>query len=516
MSKTKIILFLLSLTLYVCADTYWVGFKDKNGSVGTLDQPEQYLSHRALQRREKQNIAIDSTDLPVSKIYTDSLRHLGFQILFASKWNNGVTVLVPQEADVKEQLEQLSFVDSVQCTHRTKYDPNPQWLAKHRKRGWILEQDMQNMAEDDVLGFGTAKRQAELINVNLLHRLGFAGQGLMLALVDDAFSEVDKMSSFDYVRERILGTYNVVEPQEPDVYNAYPEEDHGTMCFSLIAAMRSDFRGTAPEASFYLMRTEMDVPETEREADAQAAAFELADSLGVDVISSSLGYLEPFDDPSSHRYYNDMNGKVYRNSIAANMAARKGMVVCVAAGNEGNDEWHYIDSPADADSILAVGAVKSNGQKTNFSSFGPTADGRIKPDVCAMGQADAVVDPMTDEVKYGNGTSFATPIMAGGVASLWSALPELTAMQIREIILKSASQTDTPDNELGYGIPNLWKAYLLGCRMLGKTVDVQQTVTDKRIVAVYDIFGRKTRFESANGIIIVVYSDGTTEKIIRH
>ncbi len=502
------------LPIYCLADTYWVGFTDKQGTVGTLSEPEQYLSERAIQRRIRQNIAIDSTDLPVSKLYTDSLHRLGYKILFVSKWNNGVTVEVPDEADVAEQLKNLGFVDSVQCTHRTKYNPIG-WLTPHRKRGWIVRQDVNYSAEDDASDFGAAKAQASLINANLLHRLGFAGKGILIAMADDAFTNVDKISSFDYVRERILGTYNVVEPDEQDVFNAYQDESHGSLCFSLMGAVRTDFRGTAPDASFYLMRTEIDGIEAEREADAQATAFEIADSLGADVISSSLGYLEPFDDPASHRFYSEMNGRVYRNSIAANMAARKGMVVCVAAGNEGNTEWHYIDSPADADSILAIGAVRVNGQRANFSSFGPSADGRIKPDIVSMGQANAVIDPYTDEVRYGNGTSFATPIMAGGVASLWSALPELTAMQIREIVINSASQTDKPDYELGYGIPNLWKAYLAGCKMIGKTVDLQQTIKDKQITACYDILGRKVNYNDASGIIIVIYGDGSTEKIIK-
>jgi subtilisin family serine protease len=236
-------------------------------------------------------------------------------------------------------------------------------------------------------------------------------------------------------------------------------------CFSAIAAITPDYQGAATAANYYLIRSEENKTESPKEMDNWVAAIELADSLGVDILSSSLGYAK-FDDPRQTLSYSDMNGQTTRCSQAAQIAAAKGMLVVVAAGNDGNNAWHYISAPADADHILTVGAVNIHDSIAAFSSWGPTADGRVKPEVCATGYQTALINPINNDVLYGNGTSFACPIIAGMAACLWSALPNASNREIREHIIQSADRYIQPHDHYGYGIPNAWLAY-------GKTTDIE-------------------------------------------
>lgn len=463
----------LCCTVAASADTWWIGFRDKAGSEGDLAHPATFLSERALQRRLRQNIAIDSLDLPVSRTYTDSLQRLGAEIVHVSRWMNGISCQIDEEA-VAEQIAKSDFVIKME---RTQRDISASASSRRKLPA----------ASTTPSDYGVAALQAEMLGLPALHAEGFRGEGIQIAVVDNGFYNADRLACFDHLQERILGTRDFVEPGN----SVYAQGEHGSMVLSCIAARTSDYEGAAPEASYYLFRTEDDRTESLRETDAQVAAFELADSLGADIITTSLGYAYGFSDGTPDLVYAQMDGQSQRNSRAATIAARKGIVVCAAMGNEGNKAWHYLTTPADADSILSVGSVTATGEQSPFSSFGPSADGRTKPEICALGSSAAVVNPTTGETGYSNGTSFATPLIAGMTACLWSALPELSNMQLMERIVESASQYHYPDNCLGYGIPNAWFAYSGEANALpavGKEASLQWT-TDT--TEVFDMQGRR-------------------------
>ncbi len=426
------------------ADTWYVGFRDKAGTSGSLDHPEKFLTDRSIARRRSQNIGIDSTDLPVSTTYVDSLRKMGLSIVHTSKWLNGASVVVPESFNTGT-LQALSFVKTLQRTKRDK--PFSQSAPRKKLPSVDGEPSGPETAADN------ASEYMNMIGVNAIHAMGHKGEGKRIAVIDDGFSMVHSLGIFSHVRKSILATYNIVSPEN----SVYEKGSHGAGVLALLAGMLADTTmGTAPDAEYALFLADDDTSESLLEVDNMVRAMEMADSLGVDLISASLGYYE-FDDLTTNFKYNDLDGKTARASVAATMAARKGILVFIAAGNEGDKAWHYIDVPADADSIIAVGGVDYFREHSTFSSYGPASDMRVKPDVCAMATRVPIYYP--SGLNYGNGTSFATPIMAGAAASLWSALPELTAMQIRERIIHSADRYNNPDGEYGYGIPNMLLAY---------------------------------------------------------
>ncbi|HCS88400.1 MAG TPA: serine protease [Bacteroidales bacterium] len=452
---TPILLSLLLIpSMVTVADTYWVAFTDKKGTIGDIHHPEDFLSPQAVERRNRQCIPVDSLDLPVSHTYLDSLTRIGVDILFVSRWLNGATVRTGNSS-IMQQISRFPFVCTVE---RTQSDKAPQ--NAHRK----------NLSIDKTapLSYGTAKTQIEMLQLHRLHDAGYQGENICIAVIDNGFPQTDESHYFDYVRPRITHTKNFVNPEE----DVFAVGGHGTNVLSCMAAYADDYCGAAPDATYCLVVTEDDYTESLREIDAQVAGFEYADSIGADIITSSLGYAFDFDDPTTDMFYSQLNGHVARNSRAATIAAHKGMIVCISVGNEGNVAWHYLSSPADADSILAVGSVTSAGVKSPFSSFGPSSDGRIKPEVCAMGTSTALYNPDTDNIRTSNGTSFSAPLIAGMAACLWQALPELSNMQIIKRILQTASQADLPDNAVGYGIPDAWAAYL------GEKTGLQMTQTD--------------------------------------
>ena len=277
-------------------------------------------------------------------------------------------------------------------------------------------------------------------------------------------------------KELELGHFDFTDDKD-DFYG--PSGAHGTMCLSTISGIADGFYGAATKAQYYLMRSEEEVTESPKEMDNLVAALETADSLGVNVFTVSLGYAK-FDNEDWTLPKSALDGKSTRASLAATIAARKGMLVCVAAGNEGNSEWRTISVPADADSILAVGAVDIEGTIGTFSSYGPSADGRVKPDVCAVGVKSVLIHPDA-KLVYSNGTSFACPLIAGLAASLWSALPDENAMQIRERIIRSADRYSEPDTEqYGYGIPDAWLAYTMQLPLGIENVGIQDNGPESR------------------------------------
>ncbi len=474
----RYILLLALLSFVLCpikADTYWIQFTDKAGTIGTFENPTT-LSERALNRRQAQGIAIDSLDLPVSAVYRDSVLTTGVAFVHQSRWHNGMTIETNDTATVAA-IQQWTFVKRVERTQTNGLLP---WPQIRKKRGETFDQEQTNTLFSDVF--------IQMLRLDSLHNRGFVGEGKQIAVVDDGFWKVDELEVFDSTS--ILGTCDFVQPGN----SVYKQGDHGTMVLSTMAAQATNlYTGTAPQAGYYLLRSEDDDTESVREVDAQVAAFEWADSVGADIITSSLGYTD-FDDRTMNYTYAMHDGKTLRNSIAATIAARKGMLVCISAGNEGAYAWHYMSSPADADSILCVGAVDADRNHAYFSSYGPSADGRVKPDVCAMGQNVSVVNLDNKMALLGllfqsaNGTSFSCPIMAGTAACLWSALPELTAMELRERILLFASQYDVPNDALGYGIPNVWYSYLNEDTALE---EILIRPTDWTNAEVYDVQGRR-------------------------
>ena len=418
---------------------FYVQLKNKNNSPYSLSNPSAYLSARAIARRTSFNVAIDSTDLPVNQAYVQQIQNQGVPVHSVSKWMNGVTVKLTDSTKMS-QVRALPFVSFVQYT------------------GLLVGAVLTNQTKQNVLqtlNYGIAAGQINQLNGTNLHNEGFKGKGIHIAVIDAGFTNVNINPCFDSLRlqGRLLGTKDVINPAS----NIYSEDTHGAMVLSTMTGnMPGQYLGTAPEASYWLIRTEYSPTEYKVETDFWCSGIEFADSVGADIATSSLGYYT-FDDPSMSFTYADMNGKVSRASRAATIASKKGMVVLVAAGNEGQTAWKYIGSPADADGIISVGAVTSTGIPSSFTSYGPSYDGRVKPEICATGTASALVNT-SGTPSYGNGTSFATPIMAGMMACLLqkyksqSQNPSVTT--ILQSVFKTGSLFSNPTAQMGYGIPD--------------------------------------------------------------
>lgn len=434
---------------------YIVRFKDKAGTPFTIDNPSAYLSAKAIERRTKQNIAIDETDLPITPRYIDSVRLSGtVTILDESKWLNQVCIATTDSVALIK-INNMPFVItsqplmkpvSIQKTGNNKF--NEQLNSITSAQGANNVQDFYN--------YGNSYPQIHIHEGEYLHDKGFHGEGMSIAILDAGFYHYLSLPAFDSVRNnnQVKETYDYVANEvsvDEDYY-------HGMMCFSIMASnIPGQLVGTSPKADYYLYRTEDVYTESPVEEQYWAAAAERADSIGVDVISTSLGYNQ-FDNPVFNHTYADMNGNTTIAARAADFAAKKGMIVVVAAGNEGNSAWHYITTPADADSVVAVGAVNTSGVIGSFSSYGPSSDGQVKPAVASVGVGTSL-SSTTGTIITGNGTSFATPNMAGLITCLWQAFPEFTNMEIIQAVEKSSSIYNTPDNRIGYGIPNFHIAY---------------------------------------------------------
>lgn len=425
------------LKLLILLNVFFVSFTDKP------EKSAAALSPRAVEQRAKWDIPTDAMDYPVAHLYVDSLRRMGAKVFHTSRWFNGATVEMSDELASKVQA--LDFVDAVEMTR-----DNSESLYASKRRVITREE-----TSDDP-GIIT-EQQLGLYNLLPLHEAGFEGEGILMAVCDGGFYNANILTCFR--QEQELGHFDFTD-DAVDIYGH--TGTHGTECLSTISGSTTIYKGAATKANYYLMRSEESNTESPKEMDNLVVALETADSLGVNVFSVSLGYAYFDNDKWSLNKNTDLDGKTTRVSRAATIAARKGMLVCVAAGNEGDDAWQTISVPADADSILTVGAVSTWGEIGNFSSYGPSSDGRIKPEVCAVGVWTQLINP-GGNIVTSNGTSFATPLLAGLAASLWSALPDENAMQIRSRIIRSADRYLNPDTQqYGYGIPNAWKAYTMG------------------------------------------------------
>lgn len=407
------------------------------------------MSSRALARRAHQGLAVDSTDLPVCRVYIDRLKEQGGEYVSSSKWNNTVLMEVPDESVA------LRFLDNPFVRSVKKVWVSPDSIpARGAGRKELVKNQWKK--QDDY--YGMASEQIKIHNGDSLHLAGFKGQGMQIAVIDAGFFNVDAMKIFH--KTSILGTHDFVNP-DSDIYG---EHNHGMKVLSCMAAnMPHVMVGTAPEASYWLLRSEDNDTEQPVEEDNWAAAIEFADSVGVDIVNTSLGYYS-FDDPIDNYTYRELDGHTSLMAASASYAAKKGLLVVCSAGNSGMDTWKKITPPADAEDILTIGAIDNMGVNAPFSSIGNTADGRVKPDVMAMGVHSAVVG-IDGGTSFVNGTSFASPTFCGLVACLWEACPWLTVRQLIEIVHEASDRNTYPDNIFGYGVTDIWKAYQLGLKL---------------------------------------------------
>lgn len=418
-----------------------------------VDKPEAFLSAEAIARRERMGIAVEADDWPIAPALLDRLAEVGATPVLTSKWMRTV-VVESEDRAVEQTLRQLPMVDSVRFVWQG--EPTPPCVRSESA------ERIRPTEEPKKSPYGYGLEQIKLLDGVKLHRAGFRGEGMRVAVIDAGFMNVDRMSLFDSLR--LLGTHNVVFPGQ----SVFEEDEHGTKVLSCLAANAPGWMvGTAPEAAYWLIKSEDGRSEYPVEEDYYVAALEFADSVGVSVITSSLGYF--FFDVDSLSYTQaDLDGRTAFISRAAHRAAEKGLLLFSSAGNEGNGSWGKITFPADTEGILTVGSITNKGVRSQFSSKGLTADGRIKPDVVALGTGSCVIEG-SGEISYGSGTSFATPILAGMGICLWQALPQLTAQQLMDLLRQSGSQAERPNAELGYGLPNIYKAYKKGKRYAKKS-----------------------------------------------
>lgn len=423
---------------------YRISLKDKAATEYSLKKPEKYLSAKAIERRRKQNLPIDSTDLPVCRKYIDEIRKQGVKIVVTGKWDNFVTVSC-NDTTLIDRIAALPFVLSTEKVWISPGDGKPSMATE---RDSVLNQP--TIHSDSI--YGRAITQIQMSNGDKLHEAGFKGQGMTIAVIDAGFHNVDKITAMQNIR--ILGTKDFVN-QQADIF---AESSHGMSVLSCIGMNRPDIMtGTAPEASFWLLRSEDEYSEHLVEQDYWSAAVEFADSVGVDVINTSLGYYS-FDDKSKNYKYRDLDGRHALMSRQASHIADKGMILVCSAGNSGAGSWKKITPPGDADNVLTVGAIDKRAVLATFSSVGNTADHRVKPDVVAVGVGSDVIRTDGNQGRA-NGTSFSSPIMCGMVTCLWQACPTLTAKEVIELVRRSGDRAGFPDNIYGYGVPDMWKAY---------------------------------------------------------
>jgi subtilisin family serine protease len=416
---------------------YWIQFNTKSGTPYSIEQAEVFLSERAIERRLRHGIAVDSTDLPVNPVFLDSLSSLGFEIKHTSKWMNGAIAYFPADTPI-DSVFMPSFVDGYQL--RKGMPP----LKSTSNKFFDFETE-----NDDY--YGDAYDQISMLNGHELHKYS-RGDKVHIAILDAGFSNTNIITAFDSIRSRsgILGTYDFVNPGN----SVYDEHDHGTAVFSTMAGLLpKTLVGTAPDASYWLLRTEDSRSEFPVEEDYWVVAVEFADSVGCEVINTSLGYTT-FDDTTFNHTYDLFDGNTLRISKAANMAVEKGIVIVCSAGNSGNDPWRYISAPSEAEAAISVAAVASNRQVVNFSSRGFSHEGALsKPDVAAMG-AGVTVAANNGSIVRANGTSFSSPIVAGMAACLVGLYPEKNAYEISDLIRSIGDQYPEHSVEYGFGIPD--------------------------------------------------------------
>lgn len=442
----------------VAPDKYYIQFTDKDNSPYSINNPGEFLTQRSLDRRAKYSIEITEQDIPVNPSYLEGVGATGAELLFPTKWLNGVSVYTTDQSIIDAILALPYVASAIKMTDRDnsikkEYFENESIGEKNKP------EDLKNSKSITTFDYGEATNQIEQLNGILLHDEGYTGEGMIIAVIDAGYHKVDTHPLFDslWANNQILGSKDFVIPGG----NVYVTHYHGRNVLSCMGANISGLMvGTAPKAEFWLLRSEDGITENIIEEYNWVSAAEFADSVGADVINSSLGYID-FDMPQWDHVYEDMNGNTAVVTIGADIAESKGILVVNSAGNEGtSSSFPWIGAPADGFNVLSIGAVDGNGNRWNKSSIGPTADNRIKPDIMSKGFGTTVSDDGVG-IRYGNGTSYSSPIIAGMSACLLQAFPDRTPAEIREGIRQSGSNSGSPDNYMGWGIPDFMVAYAL-------------------------------------------------------
>lgn len=441
----SVFLFLVSSICSFSSDSYIfrLHLKDKMNTTFSIDKPEEFLSQRAIDRRSRQNIGIDSTDLPISDSYIKQLENLDYTVVAKNKWMNTVCVHANDSNSVL-QLENLDFVKRV--TFVWTEDTTSVKKSSSRKKIKLPKEKAPNI-------YGYGYDQIKGINGEYLHQQGYRGRGMEIAIIDAGYQNLKEILLLDNVN--IRGTKDFVY----NPIDIYQSSEHGLNVLSILASNRPNiYVGTAPDAKYWLLKSEDSRSEFPIEEDYWVAACEYADSVGVDLINTSLGY--SVFNPLAESYSKDqLDGQTAFISRAAKIATQKGIFVEISAGNEGAASWRHISVPSDVDDVLTVGSVRRDSTLSYFSSVG-LDNGRIKPDVVALGHDINVINGDGD-VTYSSGTSFSGPVMTGIVACLWQAFPRLTNIELLDIIRRSGDRYDSPNERYGYGIPNMEKAFRL-------------------------------------------------------
>jgi len=417
---------------------YWIEFSTAKDLGYSIYHPEEFLSDRAIQRRQNQGIPIEDNDLPVSRAISDSLVSMGLKVLHTSKWFNAAAVETTDSL-LADKLSEKTYISSIELVYH------------YPVAGVNLSSIPENSGSESGLVYGDSQRQISIMNGDYLHEQRLQGQGMIIAVLDGGFYRVDSLSAFDSLRAngQILAYRDFVDPEA----DFFTQSAHGMSVLSLMGGnIPGTLIGTAPQASYLLLRTEDVRTESRIEEINWLVAAEFADSAGADIINSSVGY-SWFDDPTLSYSYQNMDGRTTLVTRAANLAAEKGILVVNSAGNHGAQPWRYIISPADGEGVLAVGAVDTNGIIAGFSSYGPTYDQRVKPNTLAVGY-QALVFRTYNSTGRGNGTSYSSPLIAGMAACLWQKYPLITNYEIKESIEQSSDKYHSPYNQYGYGIPN--------------------------------------------------------------
>jgi subtilisin family serine protease len=428
---------------------YLVLLRDKANSPYSIDRPEQFLSQRSITRRQKQTISVKERDLPVNPAYVTQLQQAGATIWYSSRWLNAV--LLEATDAVITRIQTLPFVQGLELGRSLAGAR----IGNRFRSDSTVTYSTVSRPLDTSLAYGVSQTQLVQLGADVMHRQGYHGEGMLIGVLDAGFRNANTVGYLKplFDEKRVLSTFDFVTKDS----SVYEDDEHGVEVLSTMAATADGtLYGTAYKASYILLRTEDAATEKPIEEANWLMGAEYADSAGVDIINSSLGYFS-FDPPYPSHVYTDLTGTRTLISRAAQWATEAGIVVVNSAGNEGTSTWRYIVAPADAPDVLAIGGVTSGNTQVSFSSIGPSADGRTKPDLAALGSG-VVIGLPNGRISYGSGTSFASPLVAGLAAGFWQAHPRLTAAQVREALRRSGSQYASPDNRLGYGIPNFERA----------------------------------------------------------
>jgi subtilisin family serine protease len=457
---------LLSLPVLFAQDynyKFRLTLKDKGQTSYTTDKPEEFLSSKAIERRQKQGLTVDASDFPISSEYLKAIEEVGGVIVAKSKWMGTVAVHC-SDSMLAEKYKELPFVSDVLFVWRGK------------PKGEVKTDSIINYAAKETVAFGNYYSRSDTNikqnNGQALHDAGYKGKGMTIAVIDAGFNHLPQIEMLDNLN--IKGYRGFVYENEDLFSNA---NQHGLNVLSCIGTNKPmQFVGTAPDASFWLLGSEDPHSEFPIEEDYWATAIEYADSVGVDVVNTSLGY-NNYDKPAKSYAHKDLDGKTALISRAADKAVQKGMLVVISAGNAGDSEWRKITPPSDAVNVLTVGAIQRDSTVVGFSSRGMTADLRIKPDVMALGLGAATIDDQ-GRVSFKAGTSFSSPIMCGMVACLWQAFPALTNKEIVTIVRESSDNFETPDQDYGYGLPDMGKAMSLAQSLVEKKMKTASQVKE--------------------------------------